>query len=166
MASSERRTILLYSPGHDVSPSDYLVVRILLRFVNRVLYPVFLMHRRKDLWGPDGESALSSIRPRVTFFLVQPTSLILIASSMHVCTRIWSQIRSSSCPLMPGRVSALVNRYVPSDVSAHRGLMMDQVCVQRGVIFPHPAVAVDRWGLVGYGDATAPSGRVGAGRGT
>ena len=47
------------------------------------------------------------------------------------------------------------------------GLMSGiSVRVQRGIVFPHSAVAVDRWCLTGHGDATPPSGGLGAGQGT
>jgi hypothetical protein len=45
-------------------------------------------------------------------------------------------------------------------------LTTNSVCIPRGVVFPHSALAVDRCGLVGLGDTTSPSCGLGTGQGT
>lgn len=44
-------------------------------------------------------------------------------------------------------------------------LTTNPVCIPRGLVFPHSALAVDRCCLVGHGNTTSPSGGLGTGQG-
>jgi hypothetical protein len=73
-----------------------------------VSYSVFLMHRRKDLWGPDG-TPFPGLNDLHSHFC-QPRNSIPTASSTKGYINILSPNRSSSSPLMLAPVSVLGSR--------------------------------------------------------
>ena len=119
------------------------------------------MHRRRDLWGPDGESLCSEddshapILPRAT-----PRSSVSFFFLPTADRFDPDRFPDERLPkyLVPNHPLTLALDGV--------GLMSGISVRVRGIVFPHSAVAVDRWCLAGHGDATPPSGGLGAGQGT
>ena len=86
----------------------------------RCIYSVLIMHRRTDLWGPDG-SLHSCFKDIPFIFTFQPSYSILIASWMTESIDTWLRIPSSFVLSMQDLVFVLVNRYAccESQIQAH-----------------------------------------------
>lgn len=78
----------------------------------RILYSVFVMHRSRDLWGPDGKPVVP-LRKYIKYSLPhQPRSSTPIDSWTRGCTNISSRTRLFSYHSTPDLESVSANKYV------------------------------------------------------
>lgn len=92
---------------HSFTRSLVLTIHIYI-CTCRCIYSLFVMHRRTDLWGPDGK--LTQVDPQQVAYhdtscCIQRPSLIRTASSTHGYTNTSRRIPSSLCPSTPVRAS-------------------------------------------------------------
>ena len=80
-----------------------------IQLAGSVAYSVFLTHRRKDYWGPDGMSLTDAIGSWLSVDSSQHWSSTLTDLSMRGFTSISRPIHLYSYLSMPGRAYALVN---------------------------------------------------------
>src|SRR6266478_2382407 len=71
VAIRNRRTTYLHPQREFVSTGPHCTTVDVSDLILRCIYSIFLMHRREDLWGPDGQFELGFVRRELlseTFF--------------------------------------------------------------------------------------------------